>query len=59
LAVWCAGKFRIIRLKNFEELILSVAAHHLKTIELFGAAIGFFIGTAGDMFSSARSFLPG
>jgi uncharacterized membrane protein YheB (UPF0754 family) len=27
-----------------EELILSVAGQHLKTIELFGAAIGFLIG---------------
>jgi uncharacterized membrane protein YheB (UPF0754 family) len=29
---------------KLEELILSVAQHHLKTIELFGAVIGFFIG---------------
>ena len=29
---------------KLEELVLSVAAHHLKTIELFGAIIGFFIG---------------
>ena len=27
-----------------EDLVLSVAQHHLKTIELFGAIIGFFIG---------------
>jgi len=27
-----------------EALVLSVAQHHLKTIELFGAIIGFFIG---------------
>ena len=33
-------------LEKLEELVLSVAQHHLKTIELFGAAIGFFIGLA-------------
>jgi uncharacterized membrane protein YheB (UPF0754 family) len=32
-------------IEKLEALILSVAAHHLKTIELFGAAIGFFIGS--------------
>jgi uncharacterized membrane protein YheB (UPF0754 family) len=31
-------------LEKLEALILSVAGHHLKTIELFGAAIGFMIG---------------
>ncbi|HKP80485.1 MAG TPA: DUF445 family protein [Pyrinomonadaceae bacterium] len=31
-------------LAKLEELVLSVAQHHLKTIELFGAMIGFFIG---------------
>lgn len=31
-------------LDKLEELILSVAGHHLKTIEFFGAAIGFVIG---------------
>lgn len=30
--------------EKLEELVLSVAKHHLKTIELFGAVIGFFIG---------------
>lgn len=30
--------------EKLEELVLSVARHHLKTIELFGAVIGFFIG---------------
>jgi uncharacterized membrane protein YheB (UPF0754 family) len=30
--------------EKLEALILSVAAHHLKTIELFGAVIGLFIG---------------
>lgn len=29
---------------KLEELVLSVASQHLKTIELFGAIIGFFIG---------------
>lgn len=32
--------------QKLEELVLSVAAHHLKTIELFGAVIGFFIGVS-------------
>ena len=31
-------------IEKLEELVLSVARHHLKTIELFGAIIGFFIG---------------
>lgn len=31
-------------LEKLEVLVLSVAEHHLKTIELFGALIGFFIG---------------
>lgn len=31
-------------LAKLEELVLSVAQQHLKTIELFGAVIGFFIG---------------
>ncbi|HEX8097696.1 MAG TPA: DUF445 family protein [Pyrinomonadaceae bacterium] len=30
--------------EKLEELVLSVAKHHLKTIELFGAVIGLFIG---------------
>jgi uncharacterized membrane protein YheB (UPF0754 family) len=30
--------------EKLEELVLSVAQHHLKTIELFGAFIGLFIG---------------
>jgi uncharacterized membrane protein YheB (UPF0754 family) len=32
--------------EKLEDLVLSVARHHLKTIELFGAAIGFIIGVA-------------
>jgi len=31
-------------LEKLEALVLSVAQHHLKKIELFGAFIGFFIG---------------
>ncbi len=31
-------------IEKLEELVLSVAQQHLKTIELFGAVIGFFIG---------------
>lgn len=31
-------------LERLEALVLSVASHHLKTIELFGAVIGFWIG---------------
>lgn len=30
--------------EKLEELVLSVARHHLRTIELFGALIGLFIG---------------
>ena len=33
-------------IEKLEELVLSVARHHLKTIEMFGAVIGFFIGVA-------------
>jgi uncharacterized membrane protein YheB (UPF0754 family) len=33
-------------LTKLEELVLSVAKDQLKTIELFGAVIGFFIGVA-------------
>jgi uncharacterized membrane protein YheB (UPF0754 family) len=33
-------------IEKLEALVLSVAKHHLKTIELFGAVIGFFIGVA-------------
>jgi len=31
-------------IEKLEQLVLSVAQQHLKTIELFGAIIGFFIG---------------
>ncbi len=33
-------------IEKLEALVLSVAKQHLKTIELFGAVIGFFIGVA-------------
>ena len=33
-------------LDKLEELVLMVAQHHLKTIEMFGAIIGFWIGVA-------------
>ena len=37
-------------IEKLEALVLSVAQQHLKTIELFGAVIGFFIGVrAGDI----------
>ena len=31
-------------IEKLEALVLSVAKHHLRTIELFGLLIGFFIG---------------
>ena len=31
-------------LDKLEELVMLVAQHHLKKIELFGAVIGFWIG---------------
>jgi uncharacterized membrane protein YheB (UPF0754 family) len=31
-------------IEKLEALVLSVAQHHLKTIEWFGAIIGFWIG---------------
>jgi len=31
-------------IEKLEDLVLSAAQHHLETIELFGAIIGFFIG---------------
>ncbi len=35
---------------KLEALVLSVASHHLKTIELFGAIIGFVIGLGQAMY---------
>jgi len=37
-------------IEKLEELVLSVAQQHLKTIELFGAIIGFFIGVGTALF---------
>jgi uncharacterized membrane protein YheB (UPF0754 family) len=36
--------------ERLEALVLSVASHHLKTIELFGAIIGFVIGVGQAMY---------
>jgi uncharacterized membrane protein YheB (UPF0754 family) len=36
--------------EKLEELVLSVAQQHLKTIEIFGAAIGFMIGIAQALY---------
>jgi uncharacterized membrane protein YheB (UPF0754 family) len=36
--------------EKLEELVLSVASHHLKTIELFGAVIGFVIGVGQALY---------
>jgi uncharacterized membrane protein YheB (UPF0754 family) len=36
--------------EKLEELVLSVAQQHLKTIELFGAVIGFMIGIAQALY---------
>jgi uncharacterized membrane protein YheB (UPF0754 family) len=36
--------------EKLEELVLSVAQQHLKTIELFGAVIGFMIGIAQGLY---------
>ena len=38
-------------IEKLEALILSVAQQHLKTIELFGAIIGFFIGLGTAVFN--------
>jgi uncharacterized membrane protein YheB (UPF0754 family) len=45
-------------IEKLEELVLSVAQHHLKTIELFGAVIGFFIGV-GQTIYFWLTYLPG
>jgi uncharacterized membrane protein YheB (UPF0754 family) len=44
-------------IEKLEALILSVAEHHLKTIELFGAAIGLFIGV-GQAIYFWLTYLP-
>lgn len=45
-------------LEKLEALVLSVASHHLKTIELFGAIIGFFIGV-GQAIYFWLTYVPG
>jgi uncharacterized membrane protein YheB (UPF0754 family) len=45
-------------IEKLEELVLSVAQHHLKTIELFGAVIGFFIGV-GQVIYFWLTYVPG
>jgi len=45
-------------IEKLEALVLSVAQHHLKTIELFGAVIGFFIGVAQTIYFWL-TYLPG
>jgi len=37
-------------IEKLEALVLSVAQHHLKTIELFGAVIGFWIGVGQTIY---------
>jgi len=44
-------------IEKLEELVLLVAQHHLKTIELFGALIGFWIGI-GQAFYFWFTYLP-
>ncbi|HET6890788.1 MAG TPA: hypothetical protein VFH31_06775, partial [Pyrinomonadaceae bacterium] len=44
--------------EKLEALVLSVASHHLKTIELFGAIIGFFIGV-GQAIYFWLTYVPG
>jgi uncharacterized membrane protein YheB (UPF0754 family) len=45
-------------MEKLESLVLSVAQHHLKTIELFGALIGFFIGV-GQAVYFWMTYVPG
>ena len=45
-------------LEKLEELVLSVAQQHLKTIEMFGAVIGFFIGV-GQAIYFWFTYVPG
>ncbi len=45
-------------IEKLEELVLSVAQHHLKTIELFGAMIGFLIGV-GQAIYFWLTYVPG
>jgi uncharacterized membrane protein YheB (UPF0754 family) len=45
-------------IEKLEELVLSVAAHHLKTIELFGAIIGFMIGVGQAIYYFWLTYVP-
>ena len=45
-------------IEKLEALVLSVAKHHLKTIELFGAVIGFIIGV-GQVIYFWLTYHPG
>jgi uncharacterized membrane protein YheB (UPF0754 family) len=45
-------------IEKLEALVLSVAKHHLKTIEIFGAVIGFFIGVAQAIYFWL-TYIPG
>jgi uncharacterized membrane protein YheB (UPF0754 family) len=40
--------------EKLEELVLSVAQQHLKTIEIFGAALGFLLGIGQAILSGSR-----
>ena len=44
-------------IEKLEALVLSVASHHLKTIEIFGAVIGFFIGV-GQVIYFWLTYIP-
>ncbi|HYX40286.1 MAG TPA: hypothetical protein VE821_01245, partial [Pyrinomonadaceae bacterium] len=43
--------------KKLEALVLSVAQQHLRTIELFGAAIGFFLGVSQALYFGIKYYL--
>ena len=42
---------------KLEALVLSVAQQHLRTIELFGAAIGFFLGVSQALYFGIKYYL--
>jgi uncharacterized membrane protein YheB (UPF0754 family) len=43
--------------EKLETLVLSVAQQHLRTIELFGAAIGFFLGLSQALYFGFKYYL--
>jgi uncharacterized membrane protein YheB (UPF0754 family) len=45
-------------IEKLEALVLSVAQHHLKTIELFGAIIGFFLGVGQAIYYVWLTYAP-